>query len=139
MTIKRTNSGLGLPAGFPFSLACEANGICVTSGLPPLDPNGKVAPGTFDEEPAAAWHDVIAIAKEAADSIDETTQVQCVLGEVDYYDDLNNWWRRDFPDLSTTPARFHVPGRRPSARGNDQDSSCGGSWHLSRRTCRHRV
>lgn len=47
MTIKRTNYGLGLPAGLPFSFASEANGTCV-----------------------------------------------------------NSWWRQEFPDRSTAPARF---------------------------------
>ena len=46
MMIERTNSALGLPAGFPFSLASEANGICFISGMPALDPDGKFVPGT---------------------------------------------------------------------------------------------
>ena len=50
MTIKRTNSGLGLPSGFSFSRASEVNGICVISGMPALDPDGKFVPGTFQEE-----------------------------------------------------------------------------------------
>jgi hypothetical protein len=31
MTIKRTISGPGVPGGFPFSLATEANGVCFVS------------------------------------------------------------------------------------------------------------
>ena len=34
MTIGRITSGPGLPAGFPFSLATEANGILFISGMP---------------------------------------------------------------------------------------------------------
>ena len=37
MTIKRISSGPGLPAGFPFSLASEGNGILFISGMPALD------------------------------------------------------------------------------------------------------
>ena len=50
MTIKRISSGPGLPAGFPFSLASEANGILFISGMPALDAAGKFVPGTFEEE-----------------------------------------------------------------------------------------
>lgn len=106
MTIKRTSSGPGLPAGLPFSLAAEANGICVISGMPPLGPEGTFVPGTFDEEAALAWHNVIAIAKEAGYSIAEIAYVQCVLSDIGHYDDLNSWWRREFPDSSAAPARF---------------------------------
>jgi 2-iminobutanoate/2-iminopropanoate deaminase len=106
MTIRRTNSGVGLPAGFPFSLASEANGICIISGMPALDPDGKFVPGTFEEETELAWHDVVAIAKAAGYSIDEIVYVQCVLGDIDNYGDLNSWWRREFPEIATAPARF---------------------------------
>lgn len=37
MTIRRISSGPGLPAGFPFSLASEGNGILFVSGMPALD------------------------------------------------------------------------------------------------------
>lgn len=106
MTIKRTNSGFGLPAGFPFSLATEANGICLISGMPALDPDGKFVPGTFEEETELAWRDVVAIAEAAGYSTDEIVYVQCVLGDIDNYGDLNSWWRQQFPDISTAPARF---------------------------------
>ena len=106
MMIERTNSGLGLPAGSPFSLASEANGICVISGMPALDPDGKFVPGTFEEETELAWHDVLVIAGAAGYSIDEIVYVQCVLGDIDNYGDLNSWWRQQFPDVSTAPARF---------------------------------
>jgi 2-iminobutanoate/2-iminopropanoate deaminase len=106
MTIKRTNSGPGLAAGFPFSLASEANGICVISGMPPLDPDGTFVPGRFEEETELAWHNVVAIAAAAGYSIDEIFYVQCVLGDIDNYGDLNSWWRQQFPDISSAPARF---------------------------------
>src|SRR6266576_2514364 len=99
MTTRRTNSGLGLPSGLPFSLACEVDGICVISGMPALDPDGKFVPGTFEEETELAWHDVAAIAKAAGYSIDEIVYVQCVLGDIDNYGDLNNWWQQQFPDI----------------------------------------
>ena len=41
MTIKRISSGPGLPAGFPFSLASEGNGILFISGMPALDADGS--------------------------------------------------------------------------------------------------
>jgi 2-iminobutanoate/2-iminopropanoate deaminase len=106
MMIERTNSGLGLPAGLPFSLASEANGVCVISGMPALDPDGKFVPGTFEEETELAWHDVVVIAEAAGYSIDEIVYVQCVLGDIDNYRDLDSWWRQQFPDVSTAPARF---------------------------------
>jgi 2-iminobutanoate/2-iminopropanoate deaminase len=106
MTIKRTSSGPGLPPGFPFSLACEIDGVCFISGMPPLDPDGKFAPGSFDEEAEVAWDNVVAIAKAAGYSVDDIVYVQCVLGDIDDYDNVNAWWKRHFPDVSSAPARF---------------------------------
>ena len=62
MAIKRIGSGPGLPAGFPFSLAGEENGIVYISGMPALDGEGKFVPGTFDEEADRAWASITAIA-----------------------------------------------------------------------------
>lgn len=106
MTVKRTSSGVGLPAGFPFSLAAEAHGLCFLSGMLALDADGKFAPGTFGEETERAWHSVVAIAEASGCSIDDVVYVQCVLSDIDNYGDLNAWWRRQFPDISTAPARF---------------------------------
>jgi 2-iminobutanoate/2-iminopropanoate deaminase len=106
MTIKRTSSGPGLPTGFPFSLAGEANGVCFISGMPALDPAGKFVPGTFEEEADLAWHNVTAIAEAAGYSTGEILYVQCVLGDIGNYGDMNDWWRRQFPEISTAPARF---------------------------------
>src|SRR5215470_4916423 len=55
MTIRRVSSGPGLPAGFPFSLASEGNGILFISGMPAVDESGTFAPGTFEEETERAW------------------------------------------------------------------------------------
>ena len=66
MTIKRVSSGPGLPAGFPFSLASEENGILYISGMPALDPGGTFVPGTFQEEADRAWANITAIAAAAA-------------------------------------------------------------------------
>ena len=71
MTIKRTSSGPGLPTGFPFSLAGEANGVCFISGMPALDPAGAFVPGTFEEEADLAWPNVTAIAEAAGYSTGE--------------------------------------------------------------------
>ena len=106
LTIKRTSPGAGLPAGFPFSLARAASGLCFISGMPALGPGGKFAPGTFEEEAELAWHNVAAAAEASGCSIDDIVYVQCVLSDIDNYGDLNAWWRRQFPDISTAPARF---------------------------------
>jgi 2-iminobutanoate/2-iminopropanoate deaminase len=106
MTVQRISSGPGLPGGFPFSLAAEANGVCFISGMPALDPAGTLVPGTFEEETALAWHNVIVIAEAAGCSTDDILYVQCVLADIGSYGDLNDWWRRQFPDSSTAPARF---------------------------------
>jgi len=95
-----------LPTGFPFSLAGEANGVCFISGMPALDPAGKFVPGTFEEEADLAWHNVTAIAEAAGYSTGEILYVQCVLGDIGNYGDMNDWWRRQFPEISTAPARF---------------------------------
>ncbi len=62
MTIRRISSGSGLPAGFPFSLASEGNGLLFISGMPALDADGKFVPGTFEEEADRAWASIVAIA-----------------------------------------------------------------------------
>lgn len=106
MTIKRTVSGPGLPSGFPFSLAGEANGVCFISGMPPLNPEGKYQEGTFVEEVALAWHNIVQIAEASGYSEGEIVYVQCVIGDITNYGILNDWWRAQFPDLSAAPARF---------------------------------
>ena len=106
MTIRRTSSGAGLPAGFPFNLAVEANGLCFISGMPALDPDGTFQPGTFEEEAELAWRNVQAIAEAAGFQAEEIVYVQCVLADIASYADVNDWWRRQFPDASTAPARF---------------------------------
>ena len=106
MTISRIGSGPGLPAGFPFSLASEANGILFVSGMPALDPDGTFVPGTFSEEADRAWARVIAIAAAAGYSADDLLYVQVVLGDIGDYGEINAWWRRQFPDPARAPARF---------------------------------
>ena len=106
MTIRRISSGPGLPAGFPFSLASEANGTLYISGMPALDAAGKFAQGTFAEEADRAWANVVAIAEAAGYSADDVVYVQVVLADIGDYGDVNDWWRRQFPDPAQAPARF---------------------------------
>jgi len=106
VTIKRVSSGPGLPAGFPFSLASEENGILYISGMPALDADGTFAPGTFAEEADRAWASVIAIAAAAGYSPDDLMYVQVLLGDIANYRDINDWWRRQFPDPARAPARL---------------------------------
>jgi len=106
MTITRTSSGPGLPAGFPFSLAAEADGLCFISGMPALDPDGQFVAGSFVNETELAWGNVISIAAAGGFSGDEIVYVQCLLADLDDYAALNDWWRQQFPDLSKAPARF---------------------------------
>ena len=106
MTIKRVSSGPGLPAGFPFSLASEANGILFISGMPALDAAGKFAPGTFQEEADRAWANIAAIAAAGGYSADDLLYVQVVLGDIGNYGDINDWWRKRFPDPARAPARL---------------------------------
>ena len=106
MTIKRVSSGPGLPAGFPFSLASEANGILFISGMPALDAAGKFVPGTFEEEADRAWANIAAIAAAGGYSADDLLYVQVVLGDIGNYGDINDWWRKRFPDPARAPARL---------------------------------
>jgi 2-iminobutanoate/2-iminopropanoate deaminase len=106
MAIKRTQTGADLPAGLPFSLAADARGVCFISGMPALDRDGVFQAGTFAEETNLAWHNVVAIASAAGFSQGEIVYAQCVLANIDDYADLNAWWRRQFTDVSTAPARF---------------------------------
>ena len=106
MTIKRVSSGPGLPPGFPFSLASEANGILFISGMPALDAAGKFAPGTFAEEADRAWANVAAIAEAGGYTAGDLLYVQIVLSDIGNYGDINDWWRRRFPDPARAPARL---------------------------------
>jgi 2-iminobutanoate/2-iminopropanoate deaminase len=106
VTIKRVSSGPGLPAGFPFSLASEANGILFISGMPALDAAGKFAPGTFEEEADRAWANIAAIAAAAGYTAGELVYVQVLLGDIGNYGDINDWWRKRFPDPARAPARL---------------------------------
>ena len=106
MTIKRVSSGPGLLAGFPFSLASEANGILFISGMPALDAAGKFMPGTFEEEADRAWANIAAIAAAGGYSADDLLYVQVVLGDIGNYGDINDWWRKRFPDPARAPARL---------------------------------
>ena len=106
MTIKRVSSGPGLPGGFPFSLASEANGILFISGMPALDAAGKFAPGTFEEEADRAWANIAAIATAAGYTAGELLYVQVLLGDIGNYADINDWWRKRFPDPARAPARL---------------------------------
>jgi len=106
VTIKRVSSGPGLPPGFPFSLASEANGILFISGMPALDAAGKFAPGTFEEEADRAWANVAAIAEAGGYTADDLLYVQVVLSDIGNYGDINDWWRRRFPDPARAPARL---------------------------------
>ena len=106
MTIKRVSSGPGLPAGFPFSLAGEANGILFISGMPAVDADGKFMPGTFAEEADRAWANIAAIAAAGGYAVDDLLYVQVLLGDIGNYGDINDWWRRRFPDPARAPARL---------------------------------
>lgn len=106
MSIRRTLSGPGLPAGFPFALAASSGNVCFISGMPALDPQGRYQPGTFADELALAWHNILSIAAEAGHSQQDIVYVQCVLADIADYDQLNAWWRAQFTDPTTAPARF---------------------------------
>lgn len=106
MTIRRISSGPGLPAGFPFSLASQGNGIVFISGMPALDAGGTFVPGTFGEETDRAWASVVAIAAAAGCRPDDFLYVQVLLGDIGNYSEINAWWRKQFPDPAKAPARL---------------------------------
>jgi 2-iminobutanoate/2-iminopropanoate deaminase len=106
MTIRRISAGPGLPAGFPFSLASEGNGILFISGMPALDEAGKFAPGTFEEEADSAWASILAIAAASGCGPAHFLYIQVLLADIGNYGDLNTWWRRRFSDPAEAPARL---------------------------------
>jgi 2-iminobutanoate/2-iminopropanoate deaminase len=106
MSIKRLADAPGLPTTFPFSLAGGTDGICFISGMPSVDASGAFVQGTFSEETERAWRNVVAIAGAAGYSVEEILYLQCVLADIEDYSELNDWWRAQFPDVSTAPARF---------------------------------
>jgi 2-iminobutanoate/2-iminopropanoate deaminase len=105
VVISHLSSGAGLPTGFPFSLATEADGTLFISGMPALDAAGRFAPGTFAEEADRAWASVAAIAAAAGYAVADIAFVQVLLADIASYGELNDWWRRQFPDPEPAPAR----------------------------------
>jgi 2-iminobutanoate/2-iminopropanoate deaminase len=106
MTIRRISSSPGLPTGFPFSLASEHNGVLYISGMPSLDSDGKFASGTFQQETERAWANIAAIASASGYSSEEFIYVQVLLADIGNYGDVNDWWRRQFPDPAAAPSRL---------------------------------
>jgi 2-iminobutanoate/2-iminopropanoate deaminase len=106
MTVTRIGTGPGLPASFPFSLASEAGGILYISGMPALGADGQFAPGTFTQEADRAWASVAAVAAAAGRSPADLLYVQVLLADIGSYGELNDWWRRQFPDPAAAPARL---------------------------------
>src|SRR5262249_8219401 len=117
MTIKRVSSGPGLPAGFPFSLASEANGIVFISGMPALDAAGKFMPGTFGEEAGRAWASVTAMAPAGRGAASECVFGAGGLGGLwesrggcsGHGGRIHDWRRKPFPDPARAPARLTYP------------------------------
>jgi 2-iminobutanoate/2-iminopropanoate deaminase len=105
VTIRRISTGPGLPAGFPFSLGAEENGILYISGMPAIGSEGTFTAGTFEEEADRAWANIVAVAAAGGYSPDDFLYVQVLLGDIDNYGAINEWWRRQFPDPAGAPAR----------------------------------
>jgi 2-iminobutanoate/2-iminopropanoate deaminase len=106
MTIRRISAGPGLPAGFPFSLASEGNGLVFISGMPALDAGGTFVAGTFEEEADRAWARIVSIAAASGCSPSDFLYVQVLLADIGNYADINTWWQKQFPDLAKAPARL---------------------------------
>jgi 2-iminobutanoate/2-iminopropanoate deaminase len=106
MGITRTTTAAAAPSGFPFSLASTVDGVCFISGMPAVDRNGALVAGTLQAEADLAWRNVVSIADAAGFSAAEVVFVQCVLADIGDYAELNEWWRRQFPDPSNALARF---------------------------------
>jgi 2-iminobutanoate/2-iminopropanoate deaminase len=106
MGVTRTTTAPGVPTGFPFSLAVEADSVCFISGMPALNSDGTFAAGTFQHETELAWRHTVAIVEAAGYSVENVVYVQCVLADIAHYSELNDWWLRQFPDSAAAPARF---------------------------------
>jgi 2-iminobutanoate/2-iminopropanoate deaminase len=74
--------------------------------MPSLDSEGKFVPGTFEQEADRAWANIIAIAAASGYTSDEFLYVQMILADIVNYGDINDWWRRQFPDPAAAPSRL---------------------------------
>jgi 2-iminobutanoate/2-iminopropanoate deaminase len=74
--------------------------------MPALDSAGNFVPGTFDEEADRAWANIVAIAAAGGYSAADFLYVQVLLADIGNYRDINDWWRRQFPDPAEAPARL---------------------------------
>ena len=117
MTIRRVSAGPGLPAGFPFSLACEGNGLVFISGMPALDAGGTFVAGTFEEEADRAWARIVSIAAASGCGPSDFLYVPVLLADIGNYAGINTWWQKQFPDPAKAPARLTF-----------QAGSHGGKW-----------
>jgi hypothetical protein len=68
--------------------------------------DGKFVPGTFDEKADRAWASIVGTARRERYSPDDFLYVQILLGDIGNYDDINTWWRRQFPDPAEAPTRL---------------------------------
>ena len=103
MTIRRISAGPGLPAGFPFSLASEGNGLVFISGMPALDAGGRFVAGTFGEEADRAWARIVSIAAASGCGPSDFLYVQVLLADIGNYAGINTWWQKQFPDPARRP------------------------------------
>ena len=74
--------------------------------MPSLDSEGRFAPGTFEQEADRAWANITAIAAASGYTSDEFLYVQVLLADIGNYGDVNDWWRRQFPDPAAVPSRL---------------------------------
>lgn len=123
MAIKRTTVGTGLPAGFPFSLAI--------SGMPALGSGGSFKSGTFEEETAVAWHNVLAIAESSGFSKSEIAYVQCVVADINDLRDAQRLVVGRVRRCFDRPRAIHLPGGSASLRCQDRDTGRGRPRQLS--------
>ena len=72
--------------------------------MPSLDAEGKSAPGTLEQEADRARANTTAIGYTS----NEFLYGQVLLADIGTYGDINDWWRRQFPDPAAAPSRLTV-------------------------------
>lgn len=93
-------------AGVPLSAVVRANGFVFVSGLPPIDPAGKVVNGDIEAQTEASLQAVKRALEAAGSSLDKVVKATVYVSNAAHFPRVNKIYARYFPERP--PARTFV-------------------------------
>ena len=93
----------------PYSQAIEANGTLYISGQLPIDVNtGKFVEGGVKEQTEQCLKNIGYILEEAGYTFDNVVKSTCLLGDMSYFDDMNEIYAKYYKTDCPARAAFAV-------------------------------